>query len=71
MNEADDDYFINAERVLSLASRAKEIFESSEVEEKRQFLAFLLQNATADGKNLVFTLRSSFQELLSLNDHPI
>lgn len=42
MNEADDDYFINAERVLSLASRAKEIFESSEVEEKRQFLAFLL-----------------------------
>lgn len=69
-SDLDEDYFINAERVINIASRAREIFESSEVDEKRAFLSFLLQNPTADGEKLEFTLRSPFQELLSVADHP-
>lgn len=68
--EADEGYFVNAERVLSAVRRGKEIFESSEVAEKRRFLGFLLQNPTADGKNLEFTLKSPFKELVSISDHP-
>lgn len=68
--DLDEDYFVNAERVINIASRAREIFESSKVDEKRVFLSFLLQNPTADGEKLQFTLRSPFQELLSVADHP-
>ena len=68
--DADENYFISAERVMNVARRAKEIFESSDINEKRQFLTFLLQNPTADGKNLVFTLKSPFNELVSISEHP-
>jgi hypothetical protein len=56
--------------VLSVARRAKQIFESSEPEEKMAFLKFLLQNPTVDGKKLAFTLASPFNLVLELADCP-
>lgn len=50
---ADENYYIVANTVLSLSNRALEIFESSEVNEKRQLLNFLLQNCRLSGKNLI------------------
>jgi hypothetical protein len=38
--------------VMNLATRTKEIFESSEVDEKRQLLNLVFQNLKLDGKNL-------------------
>lgn len=67
---ADENYHIAASTVFSLANRALEIFESSEVDEKRQLLNFLLQNCRLSGKNLAFELRSPFGMMLEYAHHP-
>lgn len=47
--------------VLNLARRAREIFESSEVDEKRQLLNFVFQNLDLKDKRLSITLREPFK----------
>jgi len=59
-SKADEDFYLTASKVLDLASRALEIFESSEVTEKRTLLNFLLQNPVLSGRNLLFKLKSPF-----------
>ncbi len=54
---------------LRLAKRAKAIFESSQPEEKRKLLSFLLANSTLHGKNLTFTMRSPFDVMFSNTHH--
>lgn len=67
---ADESYHVAASMVLSIAKRAKDIFESSEPDEKRVFLNYLLQNSTVKGKNLSYALRSPFNAILELTTHP-
>ena len=57
--------------MFSLARRAKDIFESSEPNEKRAFLNYLLQNPTVNEKTLEFTLRSPFNLVLELSSRPL
>lgn len=64
---ANQNYYLTANKVLSLAQRAYEVFEGSEVEEKRQLLNFLLQNCQLDGRKLVFSLKTPFNSLFSYN----
>ncbi|MBI3632240.1 MAG: hypothetical protein HY225_02230 [Candidatus Vogelbacteria bacterium] len=64
--KADHDYQTTVATVFYIARRAKSIFESSEPSEKRQFLNYILQNPTVNGKNLEFTLRSPYNLLLEL-----
>ena len=64
---ADEKFYLTANTLLSLAKRAKELFVSSEVEEKRQLLNFLLQNLVLDGKNLKFELKTPFDRVLEAN----
>ncbi len=68
--KADFDYQTTVAVVLSVARRAKAIFESSEAHEKRAFLNYLLQNPTVKGKNLEFTMRSPFNLVLELASSP-
>ena len=68
--KADYDYQTTVASVLSVARRAKSIFESSEPAEKRVFLNYLLQNPTVNEKTLGFTLRSPFNLVLELADNP-
>lgn len=68
---ADENYYVTVSNVFSLAKRAKELFKSSDVPEKRALLNYLLQNCTADGKKLVFSLRSPFNHILTFSKHPI
>lgn len=42
--EAEDNYYITAKYILDLASRAYDLFVSSEVEERRQLIKLILQN---------------------------
>lgn len=70
LTNADENYHITAATLFSLANRALEIFESSEVNEKRQLLNFLLQNCRLSGKNLAFELRSPFGMMLEYAHHP-
>lgn len=69
--DADESYIIAASTVLNLAKRALEIFESSEVPEKRALLNFLLQNSTVDGKTPSYALRSPFDTILTFAKRPI
>ncbi|MAZ56617.1 hypothetical protein CL653_02405 [bacterium] len=70
-SKADHDYQTTVATVISVARRAKTIFEnSSEPASKRAFLNYLLQNPTLDGKKLGFTLASPFNLVLELSDSP-
>ncbi|MDA1060376.1 MAG: hypothetical protein O3B47_01125 [bacterium] len=68
--KADYDYQTTVATVLSLARRAKEIFESSEVQEKTTFLNYLFQNSTLKGRKLDLKLRSPFHLVLELSSSP-
>jgi DNA invertase Pin-like site-specific DNA recombinase len=59
--KADESFHVTANMVLSLAQRYREIFESSEVEEKRQLLNFVFQNLELKEKKLSVTLREPFK----------
>ncbi len=67
---ADQNYHIAASTVFSLANRALEIFESSEADEKRQLLNFLLQNCRLQDEKLLFELRSPFNFILENAHQP-
>lgn len=54
----------------NLAARAKEIFESSEVDEKRQLLNFVFQNLKLDGKNLSIETCELFTTLVDYKKCP-
>lgn len=56
--------------MLNIAQKAEEIFESSEVAEKNQFMKFLLQNSVVDGKKPVFTMREPFSSIVKASGHP-
>jgi site-specific DNA recombinase len=62
--QADEKFYITANNLLTLAQRAYDIFQSSEVSEKRQLLNFLLQNLQLKGRKLVFTLKTPFDTVL-------
>ncbi len=65
--KADYDYQTTVATVISVARRAMAIFEgSSEVEGKRKFLTYLLQNSTVSGKTLNFELKKPFDLVLNL-----
>ena len=69
---ADYEYQTTVSTVISVARRAKEIFEnSSEPSEKRAFLRMLLQNPVVKEKKLYFTIASPFNLVLELADSPI
>ena len=65
--DADENYYLTANITLNLAKKAYEVFQSSEIEEKRQLLNFLLQNLKLQGKNLVFELKTLFDTVLQAN----
>lgn len=65
--KADESYYITASRMLDLAKRAKSLFESSEIPEKRAILNFLLQNFVVNGKKPAFDLRTPFNHILELS----
>ncbi len=68
---ADYNYQTTVAIVISVARRAKTIFEkSSDIAGKRTFLTYILQNPTLNEKTLGFTLRSPFNLVLELADNP-
>ena len=68
--DADKASLITVKTVLDLAKRAKEIYESSKVDEKRQILNFLFSNLEMKDKKAIITLREPFDKLVAVSDHP-
>ena len=66
--DADEDFHLTANITLNIAKRAKSIFKSSEDDEKNQFLRYLLQNCTMNGKKLTFTMVSPFNVIAQYHD---
>ena len=67
--DADENYYITANIVLNLAKKAYEIFQSSEVEEKRQLLNFLLQNLQLKGEKLMFKMKTPFDTVFQASKY--
>ncbi len=55
--------------MISLASRAAEIFERSNIEQKRQLIAFVFSNLSLRGKKLESSLRSPFDLMVDRPDY--
>ena len=65
LDEAEENYFNTAKAVLSIANRAYDIFQSSEVEEKRHLIKLVLSNVKIEKENLVFSAHKPFDEILN------
>lgn len=70
-SDADEEFYLTAKMVLNVAKRAREIFDSSEVHEKRQLLNFVVQNCTLNGRNLRFTLKEPFDLIVWTKRRPV
>ena len=68
--KADANYYITASNVLNLAKNASNLFKSSEVNQKRTILNYLLQNCVINGKTLEFSLRSPYNHILTFTSQP-
>ena len=70
-SKADYEYQNTVATVISVARRAKTIFDnSSDPARKRQFLNYILQNPTVNEKKLYFTIASPFNLVLELASTP-
>jgi hypothetical protein len=67
--EGDGQFRATLESLISLASRAAELFERSKTEQKRELIAFVFSNLQLQGKTLEFSLRSPFDLMVNLQDH--
>ena len=57
------------ESLISLASRAVQLFERSKTEQKRELIALVFSNLRLKGKNLEFSLRSPFDLMVNRLDY--
>jgi site-specific DNA recombinase len=67
--EGEGDFRTTLESLISLASRAIELFERSKIEQKRELIAFVFSNLRLRGKQLEFSLRSPFDLMVNRQDH--
>ena len=65
LQNADEEYYITASFILSLANRAHDLFLSSELAIKRQLLKLLLQNCEISHGSLRYTLNYPFSAIFS------
>lgn len=68
LTTADEDYYITADYLLQLSNRAYELFQSSEVHEKRQLLKLTLQNLTLEGRKVRYNVLKPFDTILNYAD---
>jgi hypothetical protein len=63
--QGEGDYRTTLEALISVASRAAEIFERSKTEQRRELIAFVFSNLRLRGKRLEFSLRSPFDLMVN------
>ena len=67
--DADETYYLTANKLMSVAQRAISILKSSEPDERRQFINFVFQNLKLDGQKLDFEFKTPFDTVLKLTGH--
>lgn len=68
LQEADDQYFVSAKYILELSKRARELFESSKIEQRRQIIKLVLSNLALVGKKLRYEAVKPFDTILNCAD---
>ena len=63
--KGEGDFRTTLESLISLASRAAELFERSKTEQKRQLVGFVFSNLRLRGKKLEYSLRSPFDLMIN------
>jgi site-specific DNA recombinase len=53
--------------IFELASKAHDLFKSSELEEKRRIIALVFPNLEMNAAKLVFTLRKPFDMMMNVS----
>ncbi len=71
LQKAEDDYYLTTGYLLELANKASELFESSEIEEKRQLLKLIVQNPTLDGRIVRYDVLKPFDTILKYADNKL
>jgi hypothetical protein len=67
--DADETYYLTANKLMSVAQRAISILKSSEPDERRQFINFVFQNLKLDGQKHDFEFKTPFDTVLKLTGH--
>lgn len=65
-HEGNDQFKIALSMLVTLASRAWEIFQSSTIDEKRQLIGYVFSNLELEGSSLRYTLRKPFDLFVNL-----
>ena len=69
--DADETCFLTIKTVVDLARRAKEIYLSSNLDEKRELLNLVFSNLKLREKRLLMTLREPFSLLMAASHQPM
>ena len=67
LNDADEQFGITLTSLISLASKAYDIFESSKIAEKRQLINFMFSNLRLRGEKVLFSLKQPFNLMVDLD----
>jgi len=65
LQNVDEEYYITASYILSLANKAYDLFISSEPEIKRQLLQLVLQNCEIKDASLTYKLNYPFSAIFN------
>ncbi len=68
LSNADKGFNQNISTIFELASKAHELFKSSDIEEKRRIISLLFPNLSMDAEKLVFVVRKPFDMFLNQTD---
>ena len=70
LHMADEEYYLTAQYLVQIASRAKELFAGSEPEEKRLLLNMTLQNLRLDGEIVRYDWKKPFDKIAFYASRP-
>ena len=68
-HSGNEQFKIAVSSLLTLASRAYDIFESSTIDEKRQLIGYVFSNLELEGQKLRFTLRKPFDLFVNVGEY--
>ena len=68
-NEGDEKFRIALTTLVTLASKAAELFECSTTEEKRQLTGYVFSNFELNGGNLRYVLKTPFDHFVNLGSY--
>ncbi len=68
LQDAEDNYYLTAKYILAVTNKAHELFESSEVEQKRQLIKLILQNLRLEDENLLYDAQKPFDLILECSE---